>query len=104
MEKVKDVLKVVLSHMFCSKSLKYLLYTTLWTITVCYFWTNKLSESLEVSATIVIGKFLFYGFWDFWHIKHSWHGWKLQFLDFLVIFIALFVENLVLYLVFGSLR
>jgi len=98
MQTVLPVLKTVLTHMFSRKSLKYRAYTITWTMLACYFWTNKLIESLELTATIVIGKFLFYGIWDFWHIEFGEKiGWKLFFIDVLLIIAVLAIEVVILY-------
>jgi len=66
---------VVLRHMFSKKALGYRAFTVTWTMIAVAFWTWKLegemvlSESLEITMTIVIGKFLFYGIWEFFHLK-----------------------------------
>ena len=67
-------LRIVLSHMFSKKALGYRAFTISWTFIAVtswnyiYFREFAFSESLEVTATIVIGKFLFYGFWEYRHL------------------------------------
>ena len=61
--------------MFSKKALGYRAFTVTWTMLAVLFWNWKLHgevvffESLEITATIVIGKFLFYGFWEFFHLR-----------------------------------
>lgn len=68
-------LAVVLKHMFSKKALGYRAFTITWTMAAVMFWNylylHKIVffESLEVTLTIVIGKFIFYGFWEFFHLK-----------------------------------
>ncbi|MBN2081669.1 hypothetical protein JW859_05605 [bacterium] len=70
----KQKLVIVLKHMFSKKALGYRAFTISWTFFAVALWNfiyfHKLafSESLEVTATIVIGKFLFYGFWEYRHL------------------------------------
>jgi hypothetical protein len=69
-----EKLKIVLGHMFSKKALGYRAFTISWTFfavtgwNYIYFREFAFSESLEVTATIVLGKFLFYGFWEFQHL------------------------------------
>ena len=100
------ILKTVLKHMFSSKSMKYRVYTISWTILACYFWTNKWFETLELTTTIVIGKFLYYGIWEFWHIEidiHHWSRFKKEVYDCLLLITSLFIEVAILYLLVGKL-
>jgi len=67
--------KYVLSHMFSKKALGYRAFTVSWTMCAVMFWNYLyfqeiiFFESLEVTLTIVIGKFLFYGVWEYLHLK-----------------------------------
>lgn len=67
-------LQTVLRHMFSRKALGYRAFTISWTMAAVMFWNylyfGKIIffESLEVTLTIVIGKFLFYGIWEYLHL------------------------------------
>jgi hypothetical protein len=67
-------LRIVIAHMFSKKALGYRAFTITWTYFAVILWNYiyfrelAFSESLEVTATIVIGKFLFYGFWEYRHL------------------------------------
>lgn len=68
-------LKYVISHMVSRKALGYRAFTVTWTMLAVMFWNylyfGKIVffESLEVTLTIVVGKFLFYGIWEYLHLK-----------------------------------
>ncbi|GEM_PF-2496195 len=68
-------LAVVISHMFSRKALGYRAFTVTWTYFAVVLWNwiyfreLAFTESLEVTATIVIGKFVFYGIWEYFHLK-----------------------------------
>jgi hypothetical protein len=61
--------------MFTRKALGYRAFTVTWTMAAVMFWNYLyfheivFFESLEVTLTIVIGKFIFYGIWEFFHLK-----------------------------------
>ena len=65
----------VLHHMFSKKALGYRAFTITWTMAAVMFWNYLyfhriiFFESLEVTLTIVVGKFLFYGIWEYLHLK-----------------------------------
>lgn len=67
--------QMVINHMFSRKALGYRAFTVTWTMIAVMFWNwiywHKLVffESLEVTMTIVTGKFLFYGIWEYFHLK-----------------------------------
>ena len=71
----REKFKYVLSHMFSRKALGYRAFTITWTMAAVMFWNYIYShewvffESLEVTLTIVIGKFIFYGIWEYLHLK-----------------------------------
>lgn len=68
-------ISLVLKHMFSRKALLYRAFTVTWTMCAVLFWNyvyfKKLIffESLEVTMTIVFGKFLFYGIWEYFHLR-----------------------------------
>lgn len=68
-------LAIVLRHMFSRKALGYRAFTVTWTMCAVMFWNYVyfhelvFFESLEVTLTIVTGKFIFYGVWEFFHLK-----------------------------------
>ena len=70
----RQKMKVVIAHMFSKKALGYRAFTISWTFfavalwNYVYFQELAFSESVEITATIVIGKFLFYGFWEYQHL------------------------------------
>lgn len=104
-KKTKNILRTVLQHMFSGKSLKYRLYTISWTAMACRFWTGNWFETFELTATIVIGKFLYYGLWEFWHLEvldgKNWPNWKRHVFDFSVIVSSLIIEGLILWYIIG---
>ena len=73
--KKRTKLGIVIRHMFSKKALGYRAFTVTWTMCAVMFWNYiyfqeiVFFESLEVTLTIVIGKFLFYGIWEFFHLK-----------------------------------
>ena len=71
----RQKLQVVLAHMFSRKALGYRAFTISWTYFAVVLWNwiyfreFAFTESLEVTLTIVIGKFVFYGVWEYFHLK-----------------------------------
>jgi len=59
--------------MFSWKALKYRIFTITWTMLACLYWTGNLIESTEVTATIVTGKFIYYGIHE-WYEHHKKEG------------------------------
>ena len=64
-------IRKVLRHMFSWKAVRYRIFTMLWTLFSCYVWTGNLLESTEVTATIVAGKFIYYGVNEFLHERRN---------------------------------
>ena len=68
-------LRRVVTHMFSRKALGYRAFTISWTMAAVMFWNYiyfqrlVFFESLEVTLTIVLGKFIFYGIWEYFHLK-----------------------------------
>jgi hypothetical protein len=68
-------MRIVVAHMFSKKALGYRAFTISWTFFAVALWNYiyfrefAFSESLEITATIVIGKFIFYGLWEYHHLK-----------------------------------
>jgi len=60
-------ISLIIGHMFTWKALKYRLFTVSWTMAACLYWTGSWFESVEVTATIVVGKFLYYGINEWYH-------------------------------------
>ena len=60
--------RIILSHMFSKKALKYRAFTAAWTLAMCYVWTHKWVESIEVMLSVVLGKFIFYGIHEYLHM------------------------------------
>lgn len=71
----RQKLRVVIAHMFSKKALGYRAFTVSWTFFAVVLWNYiyfrefAFSESLEITATIVVGKFVFYGIWEYFHLK-----------------------------------
>jgi len=65
---MKSKFKVILEHMFSKKALKYRVFTAAWTLAMCYVWTGRLVESIEVMISVVLGKFIFYGIHEYLHM------------------------------------
>jgi len=65
---MRNKFKIILGHMFSKKALKYRAFTAAWTLLMCYVWTGKWMESIEVMVSVVLGKFIFYGIHEYLHM------------------------------------